>query len=222
VEVNGFLDDRHYMQQTGDDAFTVIVRDLQDPRKDKQYPLSAPRAKALVATQAAQRPHYLWVERSEVVPETSVELDVYRAEDALPVIFDYRFPKRRAPAPLYKTTVLLPKDASLLKWRLSPQNDRIVYHVQIVRKNPVLVQLKRLWPSFVVKSVVTEAIYIGRIDEPRMYEIGHVPVADTKDVEGGEDGPMKALQDIQWLPDGTQISFLSHSTLYTVPAKECP
>jgi hypothetical protein len=41
-EESFFLDDRHYVQEIGDEAFSVIVRDLQSARKDKRYPRTGP------------------------------------------------------------------------------------------------------------------------------------------------------------------------------------
>jgi hypothetical protein len=222
-EESFFLDDRHYVQETGDEAFSVIVRDLQSARKDKRYPRTAPEAKALIAFRSARHPYF--IERDlQAETDESVALNDYRAEDTLQVMFDYRYPKLKSPIPLHKNIVKLPQGGSLMDWHVSPQQDLVLYHLRVERKSPVLVLLQRVFPKFVVKPAVTEEIWIGRLGEPRMHEIGHVPapaasVDESKYISFLPDGPQDELKNVQWLPHGRQISFVYKGTLYLVSAE---
>jgi hypothetical protein len=223
AEVSFFLNDGHYVQETGDDAFSVIVRDLQSPRKDKRYPHTVPEAKVLIASRSARHPYY--IERDlQAETDESVALSVYRAEDAQRIMFDYRYPKLKPPVPLHKNIVKLPQGSSLVDWDISPQQDLVLYHLRVERKSPVLVLLQRVFPKFVVKPVVTEEIWVNRLGESRMHEIGHVPVPaasadESKYLGFDSDSPQDELKNVQWLPDGKQISFIYRGTLYLVSAE---
>src|SRR5262249_43353347 len=54
-----FLDDRHWYEQGLSDPNKVVVRDLQDANQDREYPASAPEAKAALAHYAAAHPYFV-------------------------------------------------------------------------------------------------------------------------------------------------------------------
>ncbi len=217
-EESFFLDDRHFVQETGDADFSILVRDLQDARNDKRYPRTAPQAKALLASQTARQPYYLFADRSGDETKASLELDAYRTEDTLPALFAYRYPQRKPPVPHHTTLVRLPVGAVLLNSEVSPQQGRVLYHLYIVRENSLAALLKRVSPKFVVKPAVTEEIWFSRANETQMHKIGEIlRPSDGYTASDAEDP--NQLRNVEWLPDGKQISFIYHGMLYIVSAE---
>jgi hypothetical protein len=115
----------------------------------------------------------------------------------------------------------LPVEASLLDWHIAPVQDRVLYHLKVTRKNSVSILFHRLFPNFTTRPVVMEEIWTSRIDGSQMHELGHVPLPAvvTDPRQSDSDDPKHELEKLQWLPDGKNISFIYHGTLYVVSAE---
>ena len=206
-----FLDDRHYVQMTEWEPM-MVVRDLQDPTKDRKY-LDASPTEAVLAQYAVRRPVRIVVADQDYSPAGSVEIDSYRTVDRIRMILSLRDDGHNAPRPVRTHFVKLPEGARLVRADLSSQEQSICYQLQTVRTEPLLAWLHRIIPKIGVKPVLTEGLWISRADGQGMREIGHVDGWNDTHTESEDQ-----LKDIQWLPSGKQVSFVYHNTLYIAPA----
>ena len=211
-----FLDDQHYVQETGDRAFSVVVRDLQNPKNDRED--STPeQAKAILARYAVKHPVFITMpEPDSDVRGTpsSTDIEVYRIQDRLQSVHAEGNEGQGAPTPIHTWKLKFPIVATLQHGEVSPQQQAIFFDRVTSQLSPLLVWLHRMIPKFNPKPTITEALWVSRSDGRGLREIGYVPA------HLNEDGrPTDGLQNVRWLPDGKHISFIYHSTLYVVPAE---
>jgi hypothetical protein len=89
----------------------------------------------------------------------------------------------------------LPPDTALQEMVISPQGDRIAWHL-----------------STKTQGVWVESLWVSRIDGTQMHEIG------SGDLEGGKK-PQIISGNMKWVPGEKRLSFRDQHTLYTVPVE---
>ena len=211
-EEDFYPDARHVVQLMAGDP-VMVVCDLLDPTRDRSF-RKLEEARAALAPYTALRPAYLYVPFPE--GNAAAIIETYRTEDRAEFIFS----GLKSPHPRQTRRVKLPEGAKLLMDGLSPQQQSVFCHLQImdVRPHPFLDWLHRIFPKFGAKPTEEEGLWVSRADGGGMREIGHVPL-DVASLVNGKRVPFPSLDDFQWLPDGKQISFLYHGTLYVAPAE---
>ena len=75
--------------------------------------------------------------------------------------------------------------------------------------------LHRLFPKIDSEPTLREGFWASRADGGGLREIGEVSLPWSAHDHFWEN----TFDDIQWLPDGKQISFVYHGMLYIVPAE---
>jgi len=209
-----FLDSRHLCQIEANADPPMKIRDLQDPKLDQER-LTPNQANAALAQYAAHQPTLLDVPALREERAFEVLIAIYRMQDRLQLRrAEWAFAAHEAPKPIWTKTLKMPTGAMLRDGALSPQQEALCFEVRSSRTPPLLAWLHRLFPRVSVTSVDTEEMWVSRADGGGMREIGHVLITPTDDYNSS--GRLKKLQ---WLPDGKQISFLYHDTLYVAPAR---
>jgi hypothetical protein len=210
-----YPDARHVVQLTAGDP-VMVVRDLLDPTQDRSFRTLA-EARAALMPYAALHPDYLYVPfpRDDAPAGVGV-LETYRTEDRAEFIL-YGM---KSPHPRQTRRLKLPEGAKLLMNNPSLQQQSVYWHLQVrdVPPHPFLDWLHRIFPRFGSKPTDEEGLWVSRADGGGMREIGHVPLDIVRQVNG-KGVPAPSFEEFQWLPDGKQISFVYHATLYVVPAE---
>ena len=107
-------------------------------------------------------------------------------------------------------TVSLPSHVNLGNSPHSAYRRTTVVAMTHSREPPLLrTWLHRLFPAVSANPVVTQALWIHRDGTRRVDQIGRVPIETYYNSE---------LHQIQWLPDGKQISFIYRGMLYVLPS----
>jgi|SRR5579871_621249 len=207
--VGFWLDDQHYVEGYSEESQQVAVlnvSDVEHPANDRHYSAFDAMGSKILSEHYDAHP-------------TRIEMPLdYRYGDPLSFeIEEYCAQGRDASnvQPLHIYKIALPKDVDRLMDALaSPQQTTIIYNLQIARTSDLLTWLHRVVPSVSVKPVITEELWISKSDGQGMREIGHVP--GKVDANGD---PEDQLNEVQWLPDGKQVSFIYRDMLYVVPAE---
>jgi hypothetical protein len=110
---------------------------------------------------------------------------------------------------IQKAVAILPENAQQEGVVTSPQKNASVYQCAGERTRPLMAWLHRVLPSIPVKPATTEELWISGLDTPGMYEIGCVA--------GGKE---QQIENLEFLPDGKQISFVYHGTPYVMPIQK--
>ncbi|MCW3096087.1 MAG: hypothetical protein JWL77_1705 [Chthonomonadaceae bacterium] len=205
-----FADSHHLCQLTSEGA---ILRDLWNPEQDSGY-LRPDQTPSLLAPFATQRPLFANIPYSQRLASTgTVEIDRYRTEDRALLHFSWTDPKNKVPWPEQVVKLKLPAYAKLLVETVSPQQQSIVYHLNVSYTPPLLSWLHRMLPKFAVKTTETEELWVSRTDGQGMHKIGYLPFRP------GDANAYTVLEHLRWLPDGEQISFIHRGKLYVMSAK---
>jgi hypothetical protein len=118
-----------------------------------------------------------------------------------------------APTPIQTWKLEFPMGAILQRAKVSPQQRAIFFDRAGSQLSPLLIWLHRMIPKFNPKPTINEALWVSHADGRGLREVGYVPAQP-----GVSGSPTDGLKDVQWLPDGKQVSFVYHGTLYVVPA----
>jgi len=218
-----FLDSRHIAviewQSTLDDGqpiFSTAIHDLQDPSRDQKL-RNPEQAEAALAHSTFPGPVFVRV--MEVLPlsvgkdgsqVSSYEIEIYRIQDRLKLM-------SQAVNPLKKHPMTLPAGAQVQATYVSPQQHLILYDLVIPQTSPTLTWLHRLIPGFAITPTRSEALWVSRADGLGMHEIGHEPYTMLSQYSLTD-----RLEEIQWLPNGKQVSFAYQGKLYIVSAETTP
>jgi hypothetical protein len=211
---NGFFgDDQHWIEyNVYDNPATVHVLDLEDSRKDRNYPATAPQAKAILALHAVQYPYFVLMQKLD--KRRSVEIATYRPADWI----TFMVPNDDAhdePIPLSKSTLKFPSGTEILKGKESPDQRTILYHLHGESSHPLLAFLHRILPNVSEARIETESLWMSKIDGHDFREIVHVVIPKDKPKNTREN----ELSHIEWLPGSKQVTFAYRHTLYVVPVK---
>ncbi|MCW3054459.1 MAG: hypothetical protein JWN14_3629 [Chthonomonadales bacterium] len=203
----------HFLVQMAAVDPILVIRDLEDPAKDRKYLEPAP-AKAAFAQYAAPDPYFTAVSETGGQNGSAgfAVLDTYHTQDRLALILSDRDESQKAPQPVRAHEVPLPVHTTFHEEVVSPKQQAIFYHLHVSRTLPILSWLQRFFPKIQPKPVLTEELWLSRIDGRDMHKIGHVPT--RLDANGTA---QEQLEHLQWRPDGKQISFVYHGTLYVLP-----
>ncbi|MCW3098309.1 MAG: hypothetical protein JWL77_3927 [Chthonomonadaceae bacterium] len=202
-----FLDARHQVQMMAEEPL-LVVHDLQNPNKDREYPKQE-QAKTVLAQCAAQHPIFV---TARVGPDGLGQfwietIDTYRTQDRLELLraspWDFG-----APPPMQKRRIQMPLGTAMASGDVSPHQQYISYSITVSRVSPVRKWLHRLLPKFDSKPITTEELWISRADGQDMHEIGYVP---------SEADDIYRLTGTKWLPDDKHLSFYYNNRLYIVP-----
>ena len=204
-----FPDARHLVQMTAPD--TMIVRDLLDAAQDRKY--SEPeQIRAVLTRYAVQQPFWIRVDASRKHPtDDCVEIDTYATQDRLRLLAALHH--QDAVKPLQKREIRLPEGVEFEEGAASPPQKFVFYNAHKTRTNALLSWMHRILPKFDPKPTAALGLWGSRDDGSSLHEIGHIPV--PLDANGN---PRDWLTDLQWLPDGKEISFVYRGTLYRVAA----
>lgn len=209
-----FLDSSHLVQTRGYGANIMVVSDIQDPRKDRKYRTLA-QAQNAITRYKEQQPVWIMVQRHGVeLSDSYAEIETYRTQDRIRAAPDDDRNVQKSPEPLRKHRMAFPTGAAIKEAEVSPQQQFIVYDLQITQQNPLFSWLHRLLPNFAAETTLREGFWVSRADGGGMREIGHVSLPWS-----AHDSFESIFEDVSWLPDGKQISFVYHSMLYVVPAE---
>ena len=208
-----FPDTLHLVQIEGYEPMMMIC-DLQNPRNDREY-RNLEQAKTVLAQYAIGHPVFIKVsEPNDNLRQGSTEIDTYRMEDRIQMLISSWNERagraRNPPRPIRTHELVLPTGTELVVTAVSPQQESILYNLRISQTNPLLSWLHRILPNFSTKPTDRFGLWVSGADGHGMHEIGSVPSPDSAAFP---------LGDIHWLPDGKQISFFYHDTLYVVPAE---
>jgi hypothetical protein len=211
-----FLDSHSLVQMNmNPNVPMMVVRDLLNPKNDREY--SKPeQAKAILARYAAEQPVFITVPQpgSDVVgTQTRANIEMYRTQDWLQRIHAEDNGGQGAPTPIQTWTLEFPMGAILQRAKVSPQQRAIFFDRAGSQLSPLLIWLHRMIPKFNPKPTINEALWVSHADGRGLREVGYVPAQP-----GVSGSPTDGLKDVQWLPDGKQVSFVYHGTLYVVPA----
>jgi hypothetical protein len=198
-----FLDNRHLVKFR-DNPLEMIVGDLQDRKGDRNC--SEPdQRKRVLSHYAVRQPVFVVVNKYGRIPV----ITTYRTEDRLQWLLDWSDPKNKAPQPIHKQKVNLPEGTRCQDTAVSPQQASILYSVWRTPDFLLLDWLHRINPNFNQDSRTNAELWVSRADGTGLREIGEIPLRMAND----------RIENIQWLPDGKQISFIYHNILYVVPAE---
>jgi hypothetical protein len=212
-DASHFVGDHHLLQIMELNG-SVIDCDLLDATRDRTYSQRQQAGAFLERTVPVQP-----ISCEVVAPETEgggayAKIDLYRPEDQLDKHLVPPYDKRWSAAPLRTHTIKLPPGTTTGWATISPQQQTILYQLQCSRRPPFATWLHRLIPRFDDKPILTERLWVSRADGRGMHEIGFLPVQLDEDNE-----PMEEVSDLQWLPDGKQISFTYRGILYVASAE---
>lgn len=206
-----FLDSQHLCQIRED--LPMTVRDLLDPRQDREY-AKPEKAQSVFMQYAAQHPTFLVLPDPDIRGTSKAdEIDVYHTQDRLRLIHEGN-EDPNGPQPIQKWQPQFPTDAHLQRARVSPQQKAVLFDRVEWRLPALLTWLHQIIPKFDPKPAPIEELWVSRADGRGLHEIGCVPAGFYSD-----GNPAYALEDVKWLPDGKQISFIYNATLYVVPAE---
>lgn len=207
-----FVDSQHLVRLSSFAPF--IVCDLQDPHKDRKCP-KPEQAQAVLAQYALKRSFQISASGSQ--SDTSVDIETYRTIDILQREKDAISDRQQEIEPVQRHKVALPPGAMLRDAKVNPQQQAVVYQLEITHTNPLSSWLHRLMPRFSSEPPVTEGLWVSRADGQGLHEIGHIPIQpNTDEADEATEG---VFADLKWLPDGKRISFIYRGTLYVVPAE---
>jgi hypothetical protein len=212
LETNGnettfWLDDLHFAsvweQWIHGDCHVSEVRvyDVQNPTGNRKYEPTSNQAGNILNQYYQAVPNAISVGTGEDAAHLNIE--VYRYQVCNPE--DH---------PLHTYPVALPEHAAVLNDAVSPNHSMIACALRVEKPQPWEKWLRRLFPSLPSKPIITESLWICQTDGQGLQEIGHVPGKTAASGDADEQ-----LTDLQWLPDGKQISFIYQNMLYTVPAR---
>jgi hypothetical protein len=208
-----YLDARHIIQ-VADQEPGVIVHNLANPALDREY-RTPKQAMAIFARYALQHPFVIRVTTDS--PQFMIDCipaDSFDVKKNASILFSGSSLLQDVLKPTHTYQLKLPKGATLVQNRVSPQQDSIFYYLEFTRMQPTLAFLHRLFPKVNIEPTVTEELWVSRVDGRGMHAIGYVPLkADPDDIHE------EHLQHLQWLPNGTHISFIYGGTLYVTPAE---
>ena len=219
-EEDFYLDAQHLVQMR-DHEPVMSVYDLLDPAKDRTY-AKLKQAKAVLEQHAAKHPVFISLfpfcsDRTE----GCVEIHTYRAQDYNQLIWAAGHEGEDSPRPLKTQVLILPGAPILCEEKVAPQETAILHYVQTTRSHPLRVWLHRTLPAVALKPSVTEELWVTRPDGQGLRVIGYVPAKLNANgsVHNYYEDQKGALANLQWLPDGKQVSFIYAGTLYIVPAE---
>lgn len=99
---------------------------------------------------------------------------------------------------------------------LSPQGDRLVWQVQLVKSNLrdwVNRNLETFWPGHTSSGTEEDALWVSKVDGSNLRELGRIEVQRP----GTFDGPPGSnLKQVRWTEDGLNVSFVYADVLYVV------
>jgi len=204
-----FLDSRHLAYivrvekaRIGQYPFVLVIYDLQNPSQDKTL-LDPVQVEAAITPITARE--YIRVNeefRADVGDASSVAIETYRLNDA---------------QPLQRHLITLPAGAELKSAYVSPQQQLVLYHLIISQTSPILTWLHRLVPGFACTPTRSAELWFSRADGQGMHEIGHEPYTMLSQYSLAD-----RLEEIQWLPNGKQVSVTYQGKLYVVSAEPSP
>jgi len=100
----------------------------------------------------------------------------------------------------------MPTNSKMEGMAISPQRKAMLVQFAAERTPPILAWIHRYVRAIPAKPKSTEELWIVRIDDGSVHEVGHI---------AGSSEPQ--LQNLEFLPDGNQISFVYHGMLYVTP-----
>jgi len=99
------------------------------------------------------------------------------------------------PARLMRVSVALPRKASLLELFVSPDGERLGWHLVFKRSRLSEPRLSRKFPFVDFETDSNDALWVSKIDGSQMREVGHV-------------NPYSKVSTVGWTPDGQHFSFV--------------
>jgi len=219
-EQDFYLDAQHLVQMR-DHEPVMTVYDLLDPAKDRTY-AKLEQAKAVLEQHAAKHPVFICLfpfcsDRTE----GCTEIHTYRTQDYSQLIWAAGHEGEDSPELLKTQELRLPGAPILYQQKVAPQQTALLHYLQVTRSHPLRVWLHRILPSIALKPTVTEELWVSRPDGQGMHVLGYVPPKLNADgsVHDYHEDQTGALSNLQWLPDGKQVSFRYEGTLYVVQAE---
>ena len=99
------------------------------------------------------------------------------------------------PAPLMRVSVVLPRRANLSNLFISPDGERLIWHLVFNRSRLSEPRLSRKSPFVDFETDYNDALWVSKIDGSQMREVGHVK-------------PYSKVSTVGWTPDGQHFSFV--------------
>lgn len=190
-----WLDDHRVAEWYQDDDFSTLgfsVHDVRYPNADCHY---GPNSKQ---SQAIFRQHYLTLGTDRMAKVSS--FDTVQCQIQLGSLSE---DSSRVAIRTY--LVVPPSNAEVLDTNVSPQASAIVWHMKTQNTPAILAMLHRYVAAIPAKPILTEGLWISRVDGTGMTELGRC--------EKGY-----GLDHLQWLPDNKHVSFVYRGILYVMPA----
>ena len=206
-----FLDARHLLQINRAHPL-VVFSDLEDPSKEKTYD-TADQAQSVLAQFALRHPVDVYVEEpTGRAGRNSVLISTVPWSAFAPRLQAGRDHTNWPARTHDERRMILPQDSTFYQAVVSPQQQRILYRLQMTHpSHPFLVWMHRFVPTVAARPAEMDSLWVSRANGQGMREIGHLPDAQKKVHE--------YLENLQWLPDGKRVSFIYQGTLYVVPAE---
>lgn len=133
--------------------------------------------------------------------------------------------------PVKQFTVPRPASSFEERRRVSPDGTRIAWTFYGEQEDPLLSMLHKVDPSVKLQSHLYTSLWVSCLDGKEMHEIGRIQDdigPDGKQIAGlepyefysGDPYPINdKLIELNWTPDGKQLSFVCDGIFYTVPAE---
>jgi hypothetical protein len=211
-----FLDAGHILQMPGT-FVKLAVRDLGDPSRDREDSPRDP-AETMHVPSDPQRPFFLVADRSsDAGKEQFATIETYRTEDFIQVQIALENKDSEGPKPVQTREVELVRNGTLPNFSpmcVAPRQDAICYHLQVERVPHLFAWLQRWLPKLQREPTHTEELWSSDADGRRMQEVGSLTVPPDAPVQGFD-----IISDLQWLPDGKQVSFVYDHHLYVVSVR---
>jgi hypothetical protein len=120
------------------------------------------------------------------------------------VVYFFDFDVDSKPEALHRYKITLPNGARADEIALSPRGDQLAWKLYFLHERP---------DANGKGGRAADELWISRADGSRMHPLASQDVR-PRDYEVSED----SLVQLQWRPDGRQLSFVYEGVLYTIPA----
>ena len=196
-----WLDSSHYLE-IDDRLQGVQVRDLTDPQGDRVVRSSMSTGQAVLTAYANNRPIateiYIGGRDQAGVSRNEVQIRTFNFADY--------YPRPLSKRPRTSRIVRFGADEECREAVPAPGNKTIVYRCHRVARSPVESWLHAIIPAARFPAHEYEVLWVSNWDGTGVRTLGVQPVAQHEE-----------LTDLQYVSDGTAVSFRYGETMYKVP-----
>jgi hypothetical protein len=213
---------REWFMEQGSPCFWMDDKRFVDMKWNRQYKLSQLRIHEMLNPHGDRTVEPSSTEARRIFARCSrhnpLDSAIYTVDDDHTQIMRERVDARNGQLVIRRDTVTLPKNTLMVGQAGASHQSTEALLLQHSETPLVFVWMHRLTHSVSIKPVVEEGLWVNLAGTQQMHEIGHIPVRPGKNntIEGDQ------IDQLQWLPDGKQISFTYRGMLYVTPTTASP